>query len=83
MLGAKLDVPTPSGSVRMTVPKGANTGTMLRLKGKGVARSDGSRGDEYVTLKIVLPEQPDPEIEEFARRWQVGQSQNPRQHLEV
>ncbi len=83
VLGAKLDVPTPSGSVRMTVPKGANTGTMLRLKGKGVARSDGSRGDEYVTLKIVLPEQPDPEIEEFARRWQVGQSQNPRQHLEV
>ena len=83
VLGAKLDVPTPTGPVRMTVPKGANTGTVLRLKGKGVARSDGSHGDEYVTLKIVLPERPDPEIEEFARRWQAGKDHNPRQHLEA
>jgi len=83
VLGAKLDVPTPSGPVRMTVPKGANTGTVLRLRGKGVVRSDGKSGDEYVTLKIVLPERSDPEIEEFARRWQAGQSQQPRQHLEA
>ncbi len=83
VLGAKLDVPTPSGPVRMTVPKGANTGTVLRLKGKGAPRSDKSHGDEYVTLKIVLPQQLDSEIEEFARRWQAGQSQNPRRHLEA
>jgi DnaJ-class molecular chaperone len=83
VLGAKLDVPTPTGPVRMTVPKGANTGTVLRLKGKGAPRSDKSHGDEYVTLKIVLPQQLDPEIEEFARRWQAGQSQNPRRHLEA
>jgi DnaJ-class molecular chaperone len=83
VLGAKLDVPTPTGPVRMTVPKGANTGRVLRLKGKGVARRDGSRGDEYVTLKIVLPEQLDPEIEEFARNWQAGQRHNPRRSLEV
>jgi DnaJ-class molecular chaperone len=83
VLGAKLDVPTPSGPVSMTVPKGANTGTVLRLRGKGAQRSDKTHGDEYVTLKIVLPQQLDPEIEEFARRWQAGQSQNPRQHLEA
>jgi DnaJ-class molecular chaperone len=83
VLGAKLDVPTPTGSVRMTVPKGANTGTVLRLRGKGAPRSDKTHGDEYVTLKIVLPQQLDPELEEFARRWQAGQSQNPRQHLEA
>jgi DnaJ-class molecular chaperone len=83
VLGAKLDVPTPTGPVRMTVPKGANTGTVLRLRGKGVARSGGKAGDEYVTLKIVLPERTDPELEEFARRWQAGQSQHPRQHLEA
>jgi DnaJ-class molecular chaperone len=83
VLGAKLDVPTPTGAVRMTVPKGANTGSVLRLKGKGVARRDGSRGDEYVTLKIVLPEPLDAEIEEFARRWQAGQSHDPRRGLEV
>jgi DnaJ-class molecular chaperone len=83
VLGAKLDVPTPTGAVRMTVPKGANTGSMLRLKGKGIARKDGSRGDEYVTLKIVLPQPPDAEIEEFARRWQAGKSHDPRRDLEV
>src|SRR5262249_45147265 len=83
VLGAKLDVPTPTGPVRMTVPKGANTGTVLRLRGKGVARAGGKAGDEYVTLKVVLPERPDAELEEFARRWQAGQSQNPRQYLEA
>ena len=82
-LGAKLDVPTPTGPVRMTVPKGANTGTVLRLRGKGALRSDKSHGDEYVTLKLVLPPQLDLELEEFARRWQAGQNQNPRRHLEV
>jgi DnaJ-class molecular chaperone len=83
VLGGKLDVPTPTGAVRMTVPKGANTGRVLRLKGKGVARKDGSHGDEYVTLKIVLPEPLDAEIEEFARRWQAGQSHDPRRNLEA
>jgi DnaJ-class molecular chaperone len=83
VLGAKLDVPTPTGPVRMTVPKGANTGTVLRLRGKGAPRSDKTHGDQYVTLKIVLPQQLDPELEEFARRWQAGQDQNPRRHLEV
>jgi DnaJ-class molecular chaperone len=82
VLGGRLDVPTPSGAVRMTVPKGANTGTVLRLKGKGVRRKDGSHGDEYVTLKVVLPERADPELEEFARRWQAGQHHDPRAHLE-
>lgn len=82
VLGGRLDVPTPTGPVRMTVPKAANTGTVLRLKGKGVKRGDGSYGDEYVTLKIVLPDQPDSEIEEFVKRWQAGQAHNPRRHLE-
>jgi len=83
VLGGKLDVPTPTGPVRMTIPKAANTGTLLRLKGKGVKRGDGGHGDEYVTLKIVLPERLDAEIEEFAKRWQAGQEQNPRRHLEA
>jgi len=81
VLGAKLDVPTPTGSVRMTVPKGANTGTVLRLKGKGAPRSDKSHGDEYVTLKVVLPERLDSELEEFVQRWQAGKDHNPRSHL--
>ena len=83
VLGATLDVPTPTGTVRMTVPKGANTGRVLRLRGKGVARKDGSRGDEYVALKVVLPEPPDTELEDFARRWEAGQKHDPRRGLEA
>jgi DnaJ-class molecular chaperone len=83
VLGSQLDVPTPSGPVRMTVPKGANTGTVLRLRGKGVTRADGSRGDEYVNLKVMLPEQADADLENFIKQWQGGQDHNPRQHLEA
>ncbi|MGH6874734.1 MAG: DnaJ C-terminal domain-containing protein, partial [Aestuariivirgaceae bacterium] len=60
VLGGKVQAPTPTGWVTLTVPKWSNTGMVLRLKGKGVARSDGTRGDEFVTLKIMLPERPDP-----------------------
>jgi DnaJ-class molecular chaperone len=82
VLGARLDVPTPSGPVRMAVPKGSNTGTRLRLKGKGVTRATGKAGDEYVTLKVMLPESPDAELEEFVRRWSEGRAQNPRAAME-
>ena len=83
VLGAKLDVPTPTGPVRMTVPKGREHRHGAALRGKGAARADKTHGDEYVTLKVVLPERLDPEIEEFAQRWQAGKEQNPRQHLEA
>jgi DnaJ-class molecular chaperone len=69
VLGGKVQVPTPSGPVTMTIPKWANTGRVLRLKGKGVPRHDGGRGDEHVTLKVMLPELPDPELEKFVARW--------------
>jgi DnaJ-class molecular chaperone len=82
VLGGKLDVPTPTGQVRMNVPKSANTGTRLRLKGKGVRRGDGSYGDEYVTLKVMLPDKPDADLEEFVRGWSSAENQNPRRHLE-
>jgi DnaJ-class molecular chaperone len=83
VLGGKVQVPTPSGSVTMTIPKGANTGRVLRLKGKGVPRPDGTRGDEYVTLKVMLPEKPDPELERFVAQWSAGKSQTPRQRMEA
>jgi DnaJ-class molecular chaperone len=81
VLGGKIKVPTPSGSVTMTVPKWSNTGTVLRLKGKGVPRVDGSKGDEFVTLKVMLPEKPDPELERFVAKWQGAYS--PRQAMEA
>jgi DnaJ-class molecular chaperone len=78
VLGGKISVPTATGAVTMSVPKGSNTGTILRLRGKGVSRHDGSRGDEYVKLKVVLPDKPDAELEQFVRGWAVGKAQDPR-----
>jgi DnaJ-class molecular chaperone len=70
VLGGKITVPTPTGSVTMTVPKWSNTGKVLRLKGKGVKRASGVAGDEFVTLKIILPEKPDPALEKLVTEWQ-------------
>ncbi|MGH7076816.1 MAG: DnaJ C-terminal domain-containing protein [Acetobacteraceae bacterium] len=79
VLGGRVDVPTPAGAVTMTVPKGANSGSLLRIRGKGVARRDGTRGDEYVTLRIVLPDKPDPALETFVSGWEAGRRFNPRE----
>jgi DnaJ-class molecular chaperone len=83
VLGGKVSVPTPTGTVSMNVPKGSNTGTVLRLRGKGVARADGTRGDEYVKLKVVLPDKPDPELEKFVQSWSAGKSYDPRRGMEA
>lgn len=72
VLGGKVSVQTPTGTVAMTIPKWSNTGTVLRLKGKGVPRADASRGDEYVKIKVMLPEKPDPEMERLIAQWRSG-----------
>jgi DnaJ-class molecular chaperone len=83
VLGGRISVPTPTGKVAMSVPKGSNTGTVLRLRGKGVARPDGTRGDEYVRLKVVLPDKPDPELEKFVQGWATGKAHDPRRGMEA
>ena len=71
----------PTGPITMTVPKWSNTGKVLRLKGRGVPRPNGARGDEYVTLKVMLPDQPDPELEKFIAHWPGAKAYNPRQKV--
>ena len=83
VLGGKVKTPTPTGDVMLSIPKGANTGTVLRLKGKGVPKADGSHGDQYVTLKVMLPDKPDSELEEFIARWSKTQAYDPRRAMEV
>jgi DnaJ-class molecular chaperone len=82
VLGAKVQVPTIHGPVTVTVPKGANSGTTLRLKGKGIAAGKTAAGDQYVTLKVVLPPGGNAELEQFARTWGAKHSYNPRAELE-
>ncbi len=82
VLGGRVEAPTPAGPVAVTIPKGSNTGSVLRLRGRGVPRPDGSRGDAYATLRIVLPDRPDPELEAFVRRWEAGKAHDPRAGME-
>ncbi|MBV8662363.1 MAG: J domain-containing protein [Hyphomicrobiales bacterium] len=81
VLGGKVTVPTPTGAVEVTIPKGSNSGKVLRLRGKGVRRRDGTHGDERLTLRVTLPESPDPELEAFASQWAAGRSYDPRRRM--
>jgi DnaJ-class molecular chaperone len=68
--GGRITVPPIDGDVAMTIPKGANTGTTLRLKGRGILdRKSKQRGDQYVKLKVVLPEGADPDLTRFVESW--------------
>jgi len=68
VLGATVKVPTIHGAVALKVPRGSNSGATLRLKGKGVAVA-GKSGDQYVKLRVVLPDPPDAELTSFIERW--------------
>jgi DnaJ-class molecular chaperone len=81
VLGARIKVPTPTGAVTMAVPKGSNTGAILRLKGKGVPKHAGGHGDQFVKLKVMLPKEPNPELEAFVSRWESGKTYTPREEL--
>lgn len=72
VLGGKIEVPTISGTVTVTVPQHSNTGRTLRIKGKGI---DG--GDQLIMLKIALPKTIDRELEQFLDRWTYA-DYNPR-----
>lgn len=78
VLGGKVEAPTPDGPVTLTVPKGSNSGTRLRLKGKGMADGRGHRGDLFARLVVSLPETVDPALEAFAREEKAKRPYTPR-----
>jgi DnaJ-class molecular chaperone len=80
VLGAKVKVPTPEGTVMLTIPKGSSSGKVLRLKGRGFTGRSGTRGDQLVTLAVDIPAA-DAELASFAERW--GGGGNPRAALGV
>ncbi len=82
-LGGKVRVPTVGGAVMLNVPAGSNTGTSLRLKGRGLLdRRSGQRGDQYVKLKVVLPDPPDEKLKAFLETWQAERPYDPRKAME-
>lgn len=82
MLGARIEVPTISGPVTMTIPKGSNTGQTLRLRDKGVRnRKTGQRGHQLITLKAVLPSAEEHELVAFLEKWQPKHPDHPRKEM--
>jgi len=79
VLGAKVTVPTVSGAVAMTVPPHADSGKILRLRGRGVpAHGDVAAGDALVTLKLVIGPDQDAALESFLKGWAPQHPYDPR-----
>lgn len=80
-LGGPIEVPTLDGAVEMTAPPNS-AGKTLRLRGKGLPKTaDKPAGDLFVTLRVALPDQTDPEFEALMRKWKAEKPYNPRKGL--
>lgn len=76
VLGGKVPVQTPEGTVSMTIPKGSNSGQVLRLKGRG-GFAQGRRGDLLAKLAVTLPETQDDALVRFAEDWRANRPYKP------
>lgn len=81
VLGGRVPVPTVAGAVTMAIPPGSDSGTKLRLRGKGLPGHDGQPpGDAYATLRVVVGPADDA-LRDFLRGWAPGQAFDPRSGL--
>jgi len=80
VLGAKVRVPTLDGAVELAIPPGTSSGRIFRLKGKGFPAKQG-KGDLLATVRIVLPEGGDSDLEELMRKWRKLKPHDPRQGM--
>jgi DnaJ-class molecular chaperone len=80
VLGGKVRVPTLGNAVELTIPKNTSSGRTFRLKGKGLPHA-GTSGDLLVTIRIVLPDGNDAELETLMQKWRDGHPYNPRSDL--
>jgi DnaJ-class molecular chaperone len=80
VLGGKVRVPTLDGAVEIAIAPGTSSGRTLRIKGKGMPGKDGA-GDLYATVRVVLPEGGDRELEELMRKWRDGKPYDPRRDM--
>jgi curved DNA-binding protein len=81
--GAKVSVPTPEGSVQLSIPAGSQNGSKLRLRGKGIEKKGKPRGDLIAHLEIVLPEGHSEEVDEALKTVQDAFAEDPRKGLEL
>jgi molecular chaperone DnaJ len=80
--GVDLRVPTLDGQVTLRVPAGTPSGRTLRVRGRGVQRRDGTRGDLLVTVDLVVPSQLSTEAAAALEKFAEATGPAPREHLE-
>ena len=80
VLGGKVRVPTLGNAVELSIPKNTSSGRTFRLKGKGLPKSGGT-GDLFVTIRIMLPDGNDAELEALMEKWRDQHPYNPRSGL--
>ncbi|MGP1384889.1 MAG: DnaJ C-terminal domain-containing protein [Thainema sp.] len=80
-LGGSIDVPTPDGSVTMTIPAGIRSGQSLRLRGKGWPNRKGGRGDQLVRVQIVPPKTLSEVERECYEKIRDSRTMNPRSSI--
>ena len=80
VLGGKVRVPTLDGAVELAIPASTNNGRTFRLKGKGLPGRDG-KGDLLATVRIMLPDRADADLEELMRKWRDQSPYDPRKDL--
>ena len=83
VLGGKIDLPTPKGTVSLQVPPGTSSGAKLRVKGRGVEPKGAAPGDLLAEIMIVLPDEIDDDCREAIRRLDREQQtpKDPRANL--
>lgn len=81
VLGAKVRAPTVGGAVELSIPKNTSSGRSFRLKGKGLPKAEGGNGDLYFTIRIMLPDGNDAELEALMTKWRDNHPYNPRSDL--
>lgn len=82
-LGAKVEVPTIDGRAQLKIPQGTQSGQKLRMRERGVpsATRDGVRGDEIVTVEIVVPQVRDERSKEILREFAKLNPEDPREQM--
>lgn len=84
VLGGKIATPTISGKVSLSIPRGASSGQILRLRGRGIKQVGSTRrGDQKVELSIVSPAGIDDDLAAFMEEWRKNNSYDPRKGMQI
>ncbi len=78
VLGGKVQAQTPDGPVTLSIPPGSNSGSTLRLKGRGAYDAKGKRGDLLARVVVTLPDKPDEALQKFTQTWRSERPYTPK-----